>query len=872
MGNAASNSNVFNEECKSSSTPRGASKDDFNTNYYQEITVQARELARDGVSVEDMSARLGITHELAELYASSVKLSPKVGIDVVNLVSLRVMANTYRTSLEMLSTQVNKALEDEETRQILLQNLVSQVAKYSDPLTKVIITDPVIAADKQTYKRSSINHWASSSRQSPLDSSVCLFDSSGLLILEPNSALSTEVSAWLEGISYYVVAILRLNPPLTQDQIESLCQVLACYSSDKYTEYLQLLCSCTADRPQMLQRLLWLLPQDTKRDVVEMLLSYAQTSPNLATSTLILLHSLLTTLDPGSVDRVVTSLSQLDFSNCNVLATTPEFMEIFELIKRRKGLSKAHGTIQTCWVSGFKSPQVTKELIDLSVMIEADVEPLIELCPQLLEVAVDRRSMNYAERLLQVLLLNSPDLDTKLRYTALMPSIEPIFSLVQELLIVNHRLILEQSSPKLVLLMLEAVHLEKTTLPQIYKTVKEVLTKEQLDQVIAATTTMTSFNPDTRSAIEKELTAVKQQCKDGLVSDLESVCSQLVSQINELQAHVVRQLAHHNSRFDRLEAQVKALSSKDVAGDLARLEGTMQTSLDSLHAGVLSGFTKVSTDLASQSTTVTQLRTQVGSLEARVLILDEVKAAAQAEMQSLACQINDLRGFVETSAILPMLKIAMTQTEKEDLPLMEGGHDRARELRSAELGYEDRGNVGVDLPDCVRGGFVEEYDLVFTRGQGSFRKWFVEGPMKKELTTFSLESPIVLTGLGLGNAYTQGSTVCVEDLEIRDGAVSNSPLKYRHPAPIQLSWDGSEASRFIKVPFSEVVPLTAFNPFTIRVGYRAVCVCWGCEDESAVVDNEMVIEFRPTYTEEGDLDNGNGGIVGPIMSLFYRLG
>mmetsp|Transcript_32815 Transcript_32815/g.57222 ORF Transcript_32815/g.57222 Transcript_32815/m.57222 type:complete len:631 (-) Transcript_32815:5055-6947(-) len=612
--------------------------DEPNTN--QEVI----SLLRRGSSVEEISSRMSLDPAAINPILSLTQLNQKVVKELEKLSPLEVVSKSTDTAVPILKNQIHLMLQNEQNRSTFFESLANQIEKYSDPLNRGIMTDPVIAADRKTYQRASIYHYAKESSWSPILGSVSLVNDQGELALENNEHLRTEIVGWIEAIYDYVLEFLRSQQikVVSPDQIESLCQVLVCYGIEPHREAFKFVLQYAESTPAVLERMLALLSPESKPEKVEQLIDIALTA-NSEASLILLLHCSLS-LDSRKIDKCIDLLVTRNYSSNNPPIIVSTMQLIIAVIKRMKGFAKAHEIVLAIWKNGFKSDQLQRELIDLSMKIEAEGDNLRELWPQLLRVAINKENLVYANKILRALLLNSTSLGEQLLWIANLPTIYQFYEIVGGLLIENRNYILSHSSHKLILLMLEAAFYHGS-LPQTLQETKQLLTKERLDQVVQATAEV-SLRPDAGQAVLRGLIdCQKDMDQQSLFTSIDDLGKRLTDTIESLHSGIVKHLIDHDLRLTKLESQVTFVNLSRGAVDLSRSLDQISNMQALLVADADTGFNEAMSAIYMQETVASEVAISLETLEESLRKLEAKKSQTSAELNKISLKVDELVGL-----------------------------------------------------------------------------------------------------------------------------------------------------------------------------------------------------------------------------------
>lgn len=245
-------------------------------------------------------------------------------------------------------------------------------------------------------------------------------------------------------------------------------------------------------------------------------------------------------------------------------------------------------------------------------------------------------------RLVQIKLRGCEDMHKKLRYIELMPSIEFIFDVVKDLLLVKRMYILKHCSLKLIFLMLEAVHLEQNLLQGIYTEVKEVVSKEKLDELIEDPAVI-SLKPNIGFAILKQLRILRGTYQtEKLQTTLENFEKTMTDQISGLRIGLERQLALQDQRLGQLELRV----DNSVVEQNQLTESQFDRQMEDLQGGLIAiataNFNEVFTMLEAQGSSTSQISVQLNELEKRLKDVEDRRNTTHKAIGSVEQKLEEL--------------------------------------------------------------------------------------------------------------------------------------------------------------------------------------------------------------------------------------
>lgn len=155
------------------------------------------------------------------------------------------------------------------------------------------------------------------------------------------------------------------------------------------------------------------------------------------------------------------------------------------------------------------------------------------------------------------------------------------------------------------------------------------------------------------------------------------------------------------------------------------------------------------------------------------------------------------------------------------------------------------------------------------RFSGEYGKWNVGGS-NYEMVSFMVDKNIRITGLGLGNCMSVGSTTSVDCVEIRKTRGSQGKVVYRHPSAFRILYNGIESDKYAKLNLSNPVTIRKNKLYTIKVHYSTKGTIFSAGGSASTSAGGVSFKFMKTSCEDGDGDNnGNSKTAGPIRDIFF---
>mmetsp|Transcript_19186 Transcript_19186/g.35046 ORF Transcript_19186/g.35046 Transcript_19186/m.35046 type:complete len:390 (-) Transcript_19186:1140-2309(-) len=358
------------------------------------------------------------------------------------------------------------------------------------------------------------------------------------------------------------------------------------------------------------------------------------------------------------------------------------------------------------------------------------------------------------------------------------------------------------------------------------------------------------------------------------VKKIEELASVVSQRMASFQADVTRRLADQGDRLVRLERLMDRPNGQDAQVDLSRLDNKLGEVQGNISAFFLNGSSELFDKSKRIEASFSYLTERLHGLNSKLAAIEQ--GFSNDEKSLAAITVKLAKGkvkphlepgpppFVNPQVKEEPPKVHDIPPPKSDPPHYTPPPDFG--FRSEESKYPDfKGPFEIKTdPDRP-----ESNENVLVRCTGGYKEWYVFNTKKKDLTSFSSMSDINLTGISLGNSYLENKSVFVLDIEIRRGESARSPVVYRHPVTVKLTWNGSTETRFIKVKFDSLVSIEAFTMYTIRIGYLGPCSCWGSNEQSEIECDGNYFQFGRTDSGS-DEDNGDGLLAGPIKSIYFK--
>lgn len=158
----------------------------------------------------------------------------------------------------------------------------------------------------------------------------------------------------------------------------------------------------------------------------------------------------------------------------------------------------------------------------------------------------------------------------------------------------------------------------------------------------------------------------------------------------------------------------------------------------------------------------------------------------------------------------------------------------------------------------------------YRRFASTGQPWHIKSDVKQiEAVSFKLSRGCMFIACGIGNAKEESKSTVVKSLTVLEGKSTKSPKIYKHSVKENLVYLGPD-SRFVRVNFSEPVPLNPDTYYTLRVKYsEATGIERGTMPSNSGTIFGATIVFESALYEGGDVENGSHEIHGPLSDFYF---
>jgi hypothetical protein len=322
---------------------------------------------------------------------------------------------------------------------------------------------------------------------------------------------------------------------------------------------------------------------------------------------------------------------------------------------------------------------------------------------------------------------------------------------------------------------------------------------------------------------------------------------------------VVRRSQLSVSYKDFLKAEIEALESFKQSS-LSSLDSSSSTLTSALSVLITDKLEAISRDLESAKQAATTFMStlaedylDIEKFDTTVLVKNIVKS--NTDLQKLECFTKIYEEVEYEQKITSLTSYEVKCPTDLMVELSREPDEHAEWLKEVRRKKEEE---------------LKKQEKCFQRLSG-FSSWGVSGPPTLDAISFKVSCPIWVTGLGLGNSNSSGGSAKVQDIEIRQGRSTRGESLYRHPEQMDFTWDGSDDAKFMKVPFTEPIKLSAGVDYCIRVCYSAGSSIHSATGTQMNSCEGVTFTIGPAAFDGGDRDNGSSASSGPIRDIYFAL-